>query len=219
MVYYLLFFLVFPILSFVFFAIIFIPYKFTIDSIITLLLVPKQIIKIATNLRLRQNHALEHATINILEERYGCQALSGWAKEDGFYINGVVNPLFIKQAAQEGLARLQRGERGLVVHRRCGTSIAVANTLAAIIFLFLLVQTGRFTILYVLVAIVISNLIGPLLGVWVQKKLTTASNVEGVIIDSIHPVNYYNNSFFGFNLFRRQKIFVSTKELKIYYDY
>ncbi|MCK8826908.1 DUF6391 domain-containing protein [Natroniella acetigena] len=212
-------FLLFPILSFIFLAVIIIPYKFTIDSVITLLLVPKQIIKIATNSRLRQNHSLEHATINVLEEKYGCRALSGWAKEGGFYINGVVNPLLIKQAAQEGLARLQQGETELVVHRRCGTSMAVANILASIIFLFLLVQTGHFNILYVLLAIVVANLVGPGLGVFVQRRLTTSTQVEQIVIDGIQLVNHYNNSFFGFNLFRKQKLFVRTKELKIYHDY
>ncbi|WP_408954399.1 DUF6391 domain-containing protein [Natroniella sp. ANB-PHB2] len=219
MFYYLLFFLLFPILSLIFLAVIFIPYKFTIDSVITLLLAPKQIIKIATNSRLRQNHALEHATINVLEEKFGCQSLSGLAKEDGFYINGVVNPRFIEQAAQEGLARLQQGEVGLVVHRRCGTSIAVANILASVIFLFLLIQTGYFNILYVLLAIVVANLVGPVLGVMVQKRLTTSTKVDEVIIDETQLVNHYKKSFFGLNIFRRQKLFIRTKELKIYHDY
>ena len=47
------------------------PYAFVFNSFYNVLTIPWQIIKIATDQRIRKNHSLEHATINVLEERYG----------------------------------------------------------------------------------------------------------------------------------------------------
>ncbi|MCJ7788827.1 MAG: hypothetical protein MUP69_01360, partial [Candidatus Atribacteria bacterium] len=68
-----LFFSLFIIAILFFFAItlIFIPYGFTVYSLITLITVPQQIINIAKNKTIRRNHALEHATINVLERYAG----------------------------------------------------------------------------------------------------------------------------------------------------
>ncbi|GAB6137434.1 DUF6391 domain-containing protein [Halanaerobaculum tunisiense] len=206
---YLLLLFLFPI----FLLVLLIPYKFTIDSIITLLHAPQQIIAIATNPDLRRNHALEHATINVLEEKYGCKNLSGWAQEDGFYISGVFNAAVIEEAAEEGLFRLQQGEQDLVVHKRCGTSLSMANILSALIFFTLLFITKTFSLFNVVIALLLANFLGPSLGVWVQKKFTTSAQVAGMVIAGINQDNYANSVF---NRFANQKIFVSTKNLRVY---
>ncbi|GAB6100687.1 DUF6391 domain-containing protein [Halanaerocella petrolearia] len=190
-----------------------IPYKFTIDSIITLLYAPRQIIEIATNPALRRNHALEHATINVLEEKYGCQNLSGLSKEDGFYISGLFDPLVIEEAAYEGLTRLQQGETDLVVHRRCGTSMAMANILAAVIFFLLLFITKSFSLLNVFLALFLAKFLGPTLGVWFQKNFTTSYQVEGMSIEGVSRKDYSNPILGSAG---NQKIFVRTKNLKVY---
>lgn len=196
--------------------VLFIPYKFTFDSIITLFTAPRQIIKIAVNPALKRNHALEHATINIIEKYYGKQQLEGEAKEEGFYINGAINPALLQEAAEEGLRRLKSGEKDLVVHKRCGTSLAVANLLSAIIFLFLLFQTGHFTIMYVLVAILFSNLLGPVVGEYVQKFFTTSAEVEGMVIQGVyHRDDSYELLSFNFAN-QSQRLFVKTDKLRVY---
>lgn len=58
----------------VFFAIGFlflIPYVVFFNSFLNVLTIPWQILKIASDKRVRKNHSLEHATVNVLEERYG----------------------------------------------------------------------------------------------------------------------------------------------------
>lgn len=196
--------------------ILFIPYKFTFDSLITLFTAPQQIIKIAFNPALRRNHALEHATINVIEELYGEQKLAGEAKDNGFYIKGIIKPDLLREAAEEGLRRLKNGENNLVIHRKCGTSLAVANILSSIIFLFLLFKTGNFTVIYVLIAIVLANLLGPIVGELVQKSLTTSANVEGMVIEGVYNKNSSNN-FLGFKVVNQpRKLFVKTDQLKVY---
>ncbi|MGE4413586.1 MAG: DUF6391 domain-containing protein, partial [Candidatus Caldatribacteriota bacterium] len=93
-----------PIFFFFIIALIFLPYGFTIYSFINLITVPGQIWKIARSQNIRRNHAIEHATINVLEEWAGSHLnISGLSREDGFYIAGIQNPELIERAALQGL--------------------------------------------------------------------------------------------------------------------
>ncbi len=193
------------------FSLVVIPFQFTFRSLIHILTVPRQIYEIATNQRLRTNHALEHATINSIEERYGPQRLSGLAREDGFLIRGAADPALVESYARLGLERLRRGETRLAIHERCGTSIASANVISAIVFLALLLQTGMFTIWNVIFAMLIANLTGPILGRLVQRFLTTSVQVDHVEIVGVE-YEYQQKDFFGV-MFMRQPtdFFVRTR--------
>jgi len=103
---------IFAILFFFVITLIFIPYGFTIYSLITLVTVPQQIINIAKNKAIRRNHALEHATINVLEKYAGGRLpLSGLAQKNGFIISGAQDPNLVVEAAQEGLNLLKKKGR------------------------------------------------------------------------------------------------------------
>jgi hypothetical protein len=78
----------------------------------------------------RQNHALEHATMHVLGRRYPQAQLVGRSTASGFYIYGDVDTHELASAASEALARLQRGEAHLAVHARCGTNLVVTSVLA-----------------------------------------------------------------------------------------
>jgi uncharacterized protein YqhQ len=199
----------FPFLFFLFL----IPFKFTIDSLITLLYAPQQIWRIAANQNLSQNHALEHATINVLEEKYGYNNLSGLAKETGFQISGQFDPYIVEEAAQEGLWRLQQGESDLVIHKRCGSSMVVANVVSALAFFVLLFMTKAFSLLNVMLALLLARVFGPRLGVWVQKNFTTSADVENMEIVGV-DLTKYSNSFFA--QMGSQQVFVRTRELNVY---
>jgi hypothetical protein len=186
--------------------ILILPFKFTVDSIFNIFTVPKQIYQIASNPDLRKNHSLEHATINVLEREFGYRNLAGYAEEDGFYIMGIQNIEFIKEAASKGLQLMKQGNEGLAIHRRCGTSITVANFLSAIIFLILLFYSGYFSIFNMILAIVIANLMGPILGQIVQKQLTTTPDVNEMEIIS---ADFANNNFMN----QPSKIFIKTEKI------
>ncbi len=165
---------------------IYIPFKFTFNSLAILVQAPGQIYHIATNPALRKNHALEHATINVLEERYGRGLpLAGYAEKNGFFIKGWINSWEVEDAAREGLRRLQQGENKLAIHQRCGSTLLVANLVASILFLVFLFMTGIFNFIYLLFALILANIVGSPLGVIMQRYLTTSTNVDGLYVKSI----------------------------------
>ena len=181
--FFLLYLFLMPLFFFFIIALFFLPYGFTAYSFITLITVPKQIWKVAKSKNLRRNHAIEHATINVLEQLAGQRLnVSGLSREDGFYISGIQNPEMVEESAVRGLNLLKQGNCQLAIHRRCGTDIAIANFVSALIFLILLLTTGSFSILNIIIALLLSNLISPYLGEYVQKYFTTSCDVANMEI-------------------------------------
>lgn len=82
--------------------------------------------------RVRRNHALEHATIQVLSERNRDLRLVGRSSMWGFYIYGDTSTADVLVAAQEGLRRLRSGQRNMAIHPNCGTNLAVAGVLAGL---------------------------------------------------------------------------------------
>jgi hypothetical protein len=82
--------------------------------------------------RVRRNHALEHATMNVLGERHKAHRLMGRSSVGGFYIYGDVSAEDVIAAAQEGLRRLKAGRREMAIHPTCGTNLAAAGILAGV---------------------------------------------------------------------------------------
>lgn len=80
--------------------------------------------------RVRRNHALEHATMQILSERDSTLTLMGRSSFQGFYIYGDVATKEVLNAAQEGLRRLKAGQRQMAIHPSCGSNYVVAGAIA-----------------------------------------------------------------------------------------
>lgn len=160
------------------------PLQFFVYSLITIVTVPWQLIQIASDRRIRQNHACEHATVNVLEERYGpLPRTGGLASKNGFTILGEVpSPGELLDAAHEGLSRLRRGETQLALHPRCGTSVAVAQFLFACTFLFILFWIQRLHFLEILAVILLASLLSKPLGLLIQRYITTNPDVDDVRI-------------------------------------
>ncbi len=161
------------------FFLAFVPLGFAAQSLFWIASGPSQLYGILINPRVRRNHALEHATLHVLEETYGPLNLSGLAFEKGFTVRGdLFDGATVLGAARTALRRLQGGEAGLAIHPRCGTTAVVANLLAAAAFLLLLMITGRMSLFSVLVALGAAQLVGPSLGVWAQRWITTDVDVS-----------------------------------------
>jgi len=58
----------------------------------------------------RQNHALEHATVHVLSRVNPYVQIMGRSTDAGFFIYGAVSTQEVASAATEALARLQQGE-------------------------------------------------------------------------------------------------------------
>ncbi len=138
--------------------------------------------------RVRQNHALEHATIHVLSSHHPYARMAGRSTPSGFYIYGSVPTQVVASAASEALARLQQGEAHLAVHPRCGTYLAVTSV-AAGTAAFVAGQgrsRSRLDRLPVaLMAATIASLVAQPLAARIQEDVTTTPEVEGLCIESV----------------------------------
>lgn len=90
-------------------------------------------IPLATNYhvsRVRRNHALEHATLNVLAGKKKHPLLAGYSDFNGFWIMGDVDTQELQLAVDEALMRLRNGEADLSLNANCGTNFAVSGILA-----------------------------------------------------------------------------------------
>ena len=167
-----------------------VPFNFALTSLGNLFTLPVQMVQVAMDKRRRRNHALEHATVNVLEQRYGQRLpMSGFAEQDGFMVQGSATPQVVMAAAREGLQRLQAGETHLAIHPRCGTNIVAGQLLSAVTFFGVLLLLGTITVgnafLAILLAVIAARLFSTPLGMFFQRTLTTSTDMQGVSIDRL----------------------------------
>ena len=132
----------------------------------------------------RQNHALEHATISVLLPKLnGKIRLMGRAGLTGFYLYGDIPTDLLKESAHEALRRLQEGEKSLAVSPMCGTNLAVAFVAAGVASMIAarghngISKLGR-----VVPASVIAAVAAQPLGRLAQKHITTNSDIDNIRI-------------------------------------
>lgn len=212
-----IFFLLFLIFLFPFLFLIFLlPLGYLIYGLLNILTVPLQIIEIATNKNLRKNHALEHATINVIEKEIGRKGvLSGYARENGFYVFGQIDPHIVFEASEIGREKLLNGEEDYAIHDRCGTSIGVASFLTIIIFIILIILSSSLNLFLLILAILLGQILGPPLGKIVQKYFTVDTDVKDIRIVDVeyNPTNIYGP--FGIIYpTRPSSFFVRTERVK-----
>lgn len=138
-------------------------------------------------LMIRQNHAIEHATMHILARRNSqlhLLAHSDWA---GFTIYGEVNTEAVIEAVTEGLLRLRQGESNLAIHPRCGTNLAVPIGISGGMLLtaMSLPKEWRFTRFTLALLAGVAFAIRKTLSLAVQRHVTTTSDVHDVRVRAI----------------------------------
>lgn len=203
-----------------------IPILVLAGSIRDIALIPGAVLELARDLRTRRNHSLEHATINVLEERFGpLPGTGGLAARNGFFIFTNLSPGLVFAAASEGAGRLGAGERELAIHPRCGTSAAVARLIFSLLSVGLLLFTGSFTPVNLLTAFVLAALLGPMAGEEVQRHLTTAPNALRLEVTGISPrrpaASWRNGGITGIGSYRMDPerlsagdwLFISTRDI------
>ncbi|MGD9001297.1 MAG: DUF6391 domain-containing protein [Anaerolineae bacterium] len=145
--------------------------------------------------RVRRNHALEHATMQVLSEHASNLMLMGRSSLRGFHIYGDVSTEDVLSAAREGLRRLKAGEQAMAIHPNCGSNYVVAGTIAALsAFLALggLSQNRRESLLDRLARLPMACAMATLgmvlsrpLGTALQAHVTTEPDVGDLRIDSV----------------------------------
>lgn len=137
---------------------------------------------------IRQNHALEHATMHMLNRRNPYQRLAGRTTHYGFLIYGSVDTLDVANAATEALARLQQGEAHLAVYPYCGTNLAVISTAAGAAAFGATLGRPRSKLdrlPLALMAATLAAIAAQPLAHKIQETVTTSPQVEGLYIADV----------------------------------
>lgn len=135
----------------------------------------------------RRNHAVEHATVAVLLGQIEPSVrLVGRAVPDGFYIYGRIPTELIRRSAQEGLARLQRGESHLAVTPLCGTNLVVAGVTSGVLAVLAMGARRRLDRLpNVCLSATIGVLLSQPLGRLLQQYVTTRADVGSISLSGV----------------------------------
>ncbi|MGD0611505.1 MAG: DUF6391 domain-containing protein [Anaerolineales bacterium] len=145
--------------------------------------------------RLRRNHGLEHATLNLLSPLFPYRRLAGISTPGGFFIFGEVPTDNLREAVIQALERMNNGEHHLAIHDHCGTNLVASGVVAGFLaWLGTLGARGRrgkverlpLVIGLATLGLFVSQPLGPLL----QERLTTSGDPEGMSIVDIFPVQF-----------------------------
>jgi hypothetical protein len=144
--------------------------------------------------RMRRNHGLEHATINILAQRFPYRRLAGYTIPGGFFILGDVPTSDVREAVTQALVRMSNGERHLAIHDHCGTNYAASGFVAGMLaWLGMagakskrdMVERLPLVISLATLGFIFSQPLGPAL----QKNVTTSGDPQGMVIQDIFPIS------------------------------
>jgi hypothetical protein len=146
-------------------------------------------------LRVRRNHAMEHATLQILAEKRHPHGLGGLSDTRGFWVFGEIDPETLMQAAEEARKRLNKGEHHLAIHPHCGTNFAAAGIVGGF-FAWLamlgvkknwndLVDRLANLITLVTLGMIVAQPLGPKL----QKAVTTEANLGDLKVVEVKRMN------------------------------
>lgn len=143
--------------------------------------------------RLRRNHALEHATMQVLSGRYPGLRMAGISNPNGFYMVADVPTELMTDATLEAHKRLQNGEADLAVHPNCGTNLAVSGAIASAVAGAVLAATTAlekktkwYHYLIALGAAVPAFFLSRPVGPVVQKYVTTSSDLGKTKVTGVY---------------------------------
>ncbi len=143
--------------------------------------------------RVRQNHALEHATITILSTYIQDLRVSARSTARGFTIFGDVDLGLLRRALDEALRRLQAGEAELAIHPNCGTNLVVGFSFLTLgTILGMAATKPRTRVASAALSSVAGIAAARPIGQLVQKYVTTLPDLRGVHITEIYRRKMFN---------------------------
>lgn len=141
--------------------------------------------------RVRRNHALEHATLQVLAEKNPNLNMAGYSDPYGFWLIGEGDTQEIEAAAHEALERLNNGESNLAVHPNCGTNLVTTGFLAGGLAWLGMLGMGHSSrerirrLPMVITLVTMGILAAQPLGPYMQAHVTTDAATQGMEIISI----------------------------------
>ena len=151
----------------------------------------KSILNIQPLRRIRQNHALEHATLQVLAGKHPKLVLAGYSDASGFWILGDVETGELLKAVEEARQRMLAGEKGLAVHPHCGTNFVASGVVAGGMAWLAMSRSsgGLFKRLerlpVVIMMVTLGSMLAQPLGPWLQARVTTQADIGDLQVVSI----------------------------------
>lgn len=143
----------------------------------------------------KQNHALEHATIVLLSKRYPDVRFAGVSFAAGFFVFGDVPAEAILPAAQEGLTLLRTTQPDMAIHERCGTNLAVAGMLTGLSAAVVArLRRPYNTLNNVILASTAALILARPLGLTVQRYITTQTPNASMTIQKVTPMKVFGTT-------------------------
>jgi Domain of unknown function (DUF6391) len=142
----------------------------------------------------RQNHALEHATIVLLSRKYPEVRLSGNSTAIGFFVYGDLPAEAILPAAHEALTLLRTTQPELAIHERCGTNLAVSGMLTGIAAMAVAKMRRPYNSANnVILASTTALILARPLGLTVQRYFTTKTPNSSMVIEKVSPLRLFGS--------------------------
>jgi hypothetical protein len=136
----------------------------------------------------KQNHALEHATIVLLSKKFPDVRLSGISFAAGFFVFGDLPTEAVLPTAQEALNLLRTTQPELAVHERCGTNLAVSGMLTGLSAMAVAKMRRPYgTANNVILASTAALVLARPLGLLVQRHVTTQTPNSSMRILKVTP--------------------------------
>jgi hypothetical protein len=141
-------------------------------------------------LETRRNHAVEHATLHILAEKYKSQNMAGHSNPAGFFLFGNFDIRDIKSSVTEAMNRLRAGESGLAVHPGCGTNLVTTAFLPGLFAWapFRGVRSTSWRLVLMPLALsfaVLGFFLSRPVGTWLQANVTTEADLGNMRVVDI----------------------------------
>ncbi|MEI7987990.1 MAG: DUF6391 domain-containing protein [Chloroflexota bacterium] len=147
-------------------------------------------------IKIRRNHGLEHATLQILSRKYPERPMAGYSDMHGFRIIGNISQNELANAVEEALQRLRSGEFYLAIHPHCGTNFVTSGLLTGLSGALMMIGSGPrwhdkinrigMAAIAGIAVLIISQPLGPLF----QSKITTCSNPGSMRITGIQTTQH-----------------------------
>jgi hypothetical protein len=145
--------------------------------------------------RVRRNHGLEHATLNILASSHPGTSFAGHSDSGGFWILGEIKTDKLLETAKLALEKLSAGQESLAIHANCGTNLLVSGFSAGLAGAAGLIGVGdrpkdkleRIPVITTLsvMALLLAKPLGPV----AQKLFTTSGKPGNLKIISVRKHN------------------------------
>jgi hypothetical protein len=140
----------------------------------------------------KQNHALEHATIVLLSKKFPDVRFAGISFAAGFFVFGDIPTEAIRPTAEEALQLLRTSQPELAVHERCGTNLAVAGMLTGLSAMTVAKLRKPYnTANNVILASTAALILARPLGLTVQRYFTTQTPNSSMTITGVKPITLF----------------------------